>query len=56
MKHLPLIAAALMAPLPALAHPGHGGPEEFLAAALLIGIGAVALYVVPKVLKRRRED
>ncbi len=56
MKHLPIIAAALVAPLPALAHPGHGGPEEFITAALLIAVGAVAFFVVPKVLKRRRDD
>jgi len=56
MKHLPIIAAALVAPLPALAHPGHGGPEEFITAALLIAVGAAAFFVVPRVLKRRRDD
>jgi hypothetical protein len=56
MKHLPIIAVALVAPLPALAHPGHGGPEEMIAAVLLIAVAAVAVFVVPKVLKRRRDD
>jgi len=56
MSRLALLAAAVLAPAPALAHPGHGGPEEMLAAALLIGVAAVAAYVVPKLLGRRRDD
>jgi hypothetical protein len=56
MKHLPIIAAALLAPLPALAHPGHGGPEEILTAVLLIALGAVAFFVVPKALRRRKDQ
>jgi hypothetical protein len=54
MKRLSIIAAALAAPLPALAHPGHGGPEEFITAALLIAVGVAAYVVVPKLLKRRK--
>jgi hypothetical protein len=56
MKQSLLIAAATLAPLPALAHPGHGGPEEIIAAALFIGVAAVAAFVVPKLLRRRRDD
>ena len=51
-----LIAAALVAPLPALAHPGHGGAEEMIAAALVIGVAAVAAFLLPKALRRRRDD
>ncbi len=56
MRRAVPIVAALLVPLPALAHPGHGGPEEIIAAALLIGVAAIAGYVVPKLLRRRRDD
>ncbi|MBX9702085.1 MAG: hypothetical protein K2X74_21805 [Acetobacteraceae bacterium] len=56
MTRAMVLAAGVLAPLPALAHPGHGGAEEILAAALLIAVAAVAVFVIPKVRKRRRDD
>ena len=56
MRQLPILAAAFMAPLPVMAHPGHGGPEEIMAAVLLIAVAAIAAFVVPKAIRRRRDD